>query len=129
MAVNDPTAFTASHIGVERLSDWRGRSVVDPDGEKVGTLEDVLYDGQSDTPAFASVKSGRIGKHLTLVPLAGATVGRDYVRVAHAKAQIKDSPNFDTDAELTVEDEASAYAAYGLAYAPVGTDGRRLARR
>jgi hypothetical protein len=116
-------------IAAENLADWRGQSVVDPDGEKIGSLEELFYDGETDTPAFIAVKSGLIGKHLTLVPLAGASVGRDYVRVAHSKASVKDAPNHDTDTELTVEDETTVYGYYGLSYATAGQGARRLARR
>src|SRR3954451_11400757 len=100
MTVNQPAAPPTSIIAAENLGDWRGQSVQDPDGEKVGTLEELFYDSETDAPAFIAVKSGLIGKHLTLVPLAGASVGRDYLRVAHSKARIKDAPDHDTDAEL-----------------------------
>ena len=116
-------------IAVESLGDWRGQGVVDPDGEKIGSLEEVFYDGETDTPAFIAVKSGLIGKHLTLVPLAGASAGRDYVRVAHSKAKVKDAPNHDTDAELSVEDETTVYGYYGLSYTTAGNGARRLAKR
>jgi hypothetical protein len=116
-------------IAVENLGAWRGQDVVDPDGEKIGSLEELFYDGETDTPAFIAVKSGLIAKHLTLVPLAGASVGRDYVRVAHSKAHVKDAPNHDTDTELTVEDETTVFGYYGLSYATAGQGARRLARR
>ena len=121
--------MTVNEITVESLGDWQGQNVVDPDGEKIGSLEELFYDGETDTPAFIAVKSGRIGKHLTFVPLAGASVGRDYVRVAHSKARVKDAPNFDTDTELSVEDETSVYGYYGLSYATAGHGARRLAKR
>ena len=121
--------MTVNDINVENLGDWRGQNVVDPDGEKIGSLEELFYDGETDTPAFIAVKSGLIGKHLTLVPLAGASVGRDYLRVAHRKARVKDAPDHDTDTELTVEDETTAYGYYGLTYATAGHGARRLAKR
>src|SRR3954451_9553632 len=129
MTVNQPAAPPTSIIAAENLGDWRGQSVVDPDGEKVGSLEELFYDAETDLPTFIAVKSGLISKHLTLVPLAGATVGRDYVRVAHTKALIKNAPNHDTDVELTTEDETNAYSHYGLSYVPAGQGARRLAKR
>jgi hypothetical protein len=129
MTLNDVSAATSATIAVENLGDWRGQSVVDPDGEKLGSLEELYYDGETDTPAFIAVKSGLIGKRLTFVPLADATAGRDYVRVAHSKSRVKDAPSFDTDTELTVEDETSVYGYYGLSYATAGHGARRLAKR
>ena len=116
-------------IAVENITDWRGQDVLDPVGEKLGKLEEVYFDGETDDPTFASVKTGTFSKSLTLVPLARATVGRDYVRVDRAKGEFKKAPSFDTDVELTMEEEAEAYKYFGLEYTPTTPHGRRLARR
>lgn len=116
--------MTASNIPIEDLKEWSGQDVVDLQGEKLGKLEEVLYDTETDTPAFAAIKSGTFGKHLTLVALAGASAGRAYLRVTVDKK----APSFDPESELTLEDEASAYAYYGLDYQPVGEGARRLAK-
>jgi PRC-barrel domain len=115
-------------LTVENLGDWRGQDVIDNAGDKAGKLEDVFYDARRDEPAFIAVKSGLIGKKLTLVPVAGASVTRDHVRVTHAKDQIKNAPSFDPDAELTPDDESSAYGYYGLEYAAPPAGGRLLAK-
>jgi hypothetical protein len=119
----------ARSILVEELADWRGQDVVDERGDKLGKLDDVLYDGESDHPAFAAVRSGTLSKHLTYVPLVGATVGREYVRLRLTKAALKKAPTFDPDMQLTAEDEAGIYGFYGMDYAPTAEGGRRLARR
>ena len=116
-------------IAVENITDWRGQDVLDPVGEKLGKLEEVYFDGETDDPTFASVKTGTFSKSLTLVPLARATVGRDYVRVDRAKGEFKKAPSFDTDVELSLDDEAATYRHYGLEYTPAGEGARRLAKR
>jgi sporulation protein YlmC with PRC-barrel domain len=116
-------------IPVENITDWRGQDVVDRKGEKLGKLEQVYFDGETDEPAFAAVKSGLVNKSLTLVPLAGASVGRDYVRVDQAKGDVKKAPSFATDAELSLNEEARIYRHYGLEYSPAGSGARRLAKR
>ena len=63
------------------------------------------------------------------MPLAKATVGRDYVRVDHAKSAFKKAPSYDTDVELTLDDEAETFKYYGLEYTPAGEGARRLAKR
>ncbi len=122
----ETAAMTA--IPIEDLKEWSGQDVVDAHGDRLGKLEEVFYDAETDTPAFAAVKSGTFGKHLTLVALAGATAGQAYLRVTVDKKQFKKAPSFDPDAELTMDDEASAYDFYGLEYAPVGEGARRLAK-
>jgi hypothetical protein len=116
-------------IPVENIMEWRGQEVVDPSGDKLGKLEEVYFDGETDEPVFAAVKSGRLSKSLTLVPLADASVGREYVRVNRAKGEFKKAPSFDTDVELTLDDEAETYRHYGLEYTPAGEGARRLAKR
>lgn len=127
--MSDPTSATAAAVYAESLADWRGKDVLDPGGDKLGKFEELYYDGQTDVPAFIAVKSGLMGKHLTLVPVVGATVTPDAVRVAHAKRQAKDAPSFDPDTELSAQDESDAYAYFGMTYAGAGDGGRRLAKR
>ena len=99
--------------------------VVDKDA---GKLYEVYYDTETDLPAFGAVKSGTLSKKLTLVPLAGATVGQSHIRVTATKDDFKKAPSFDTDAELSSEDEVEIYGFYGIGYVPTGQDARRLAK-
>jgi uncharacterized protein YrrD len=117
-----------TNIPIEDVKEWSGADVIDPQGEKLGKLEEVFYDTESDLPTFAAVKSGLFGKHLTLVALAGASAGHAYLRVAVDKNQFKKAPSFDPATELSIEDEASAYGHYGLEYHPAGDGARRLAK-
>ena len=120
---------TFTGIPVERLADWRGAEVLDPQGDKLGKIEAVWYDAETDDPAFIAVRSGLLGKRLQLVPLRGASVGRNHLRVAFAKADLKGAPALAADEELSAEAEESSYRFFGMDYTPVGTGARRLARR
>lgn len=122
------TSRMTTTIPIEDVKAWSGQDVLDPQGEKLGKLEEVFYDTETDTPAFAAIKSGTFGKHLTLAVLAGATAGRDFLRVTVDKKQFKKAPSFDPGAELTIDDEASAYGYYGLEYEVAGQGARRLAK-
>lgn len=114
----------------ENIRDWRGHKVVAADGSKIGELEAVYVDTGTDQPSFASVKVGLLGRHrLVFVPLNGATVAPDHLRVAVSKDQAKDAPAIDTDGELLAEAEPDVFAHYGLTYAPGAGGERRLARR
>jgi hypothetical protein len=126
--MTDPTRATTSSVAIEDIKEWRGQDILDPQGQKLGKLDEVYYDTETDAPAFGAVKSGLVGKHVTLVPLAGASAGQSYIRVATPKEQFKDAPSIDTDVELTPEDEASSYGHFGLDYRPVGAGARRLAK-
>ena len=51
------------------IAEWHGKQLVDSDGDKIGKLEDVYVDVETDEPMFGTVKEGLIGRHLTFVPL------------------------------------------------------------
>ena len=53
------------------VAEWHAKMLVDRDGEKVGKLQDVYVDVETDEPQFGTVKEGFIGRHLTFVPLVG----------------------------------------------------------
>ena len=123
-----PMDATTSAIAIDDVKQWRGQDVVDAQGDKLGKLDEVYYDTETDLPAFAAVKSGVFGKHVTLVTLAGATAGQSYLRVRVDKSQLKGAPSFDPDTELTAADEEAAYRHFGIAYSPAGEGARRLAK-
>jgi sporulation protein YlmC with PRC-barrel domain len=124
--------MTGEHDDVElNVAEWHGKQLVDADGEKIGKLEDVYVDVETDVPQFATVKEGFIGKHLTFVPLGGIKVGPDELQVAVTKAQVQAAPNLEQHGEeLSQEDESALYHHYELNYTSPNTEsGRRLARR
>lgn len=95
-----------------RVDDWRGRKVVDPDGRKIGKIEDVYYDEADGSPEWALVRTGLLGTRDTFVPLDGArVVGRDIV-VPYARDYVKDAPNVDGDDVLSIAEEAQLAAYY-----------------
>jgi hypothetical protein len=117
-------------VEAENVADWRGKDLVDLEDEKIGKLEDVYVDTQTEQPMFGSVKEGLISKHLTFVPLTGATASPDGLKVTVSKKQVKDAPSIDQDGELDADGESDLYRHYGIAYTPASTaTGRRLAKR
>ncbi|MFG3054818.1 PRC-barrel domain-containing protein [Kitasatospora sp. NPDC048239] len=112
------------------IREWRGQSVVDEKGHRIGSLEAVYVETASDEPFFATVTVGLPFQHrLVFVPLDGAVVGPGYVKVPFPKGQVKQAPSIGTDDILPAEDEPAVFAHYALTYA-VGSGGeRRLARR
>lgn len=113
-----------------KLSDWRGKDLVDRDGGKLGKLEDVYYDVETDEPMFGTVKQGLFSKHLTFVPLQDVNTSPDWLQVMVSKRQVKDAPNLDESGELSANAESALYEHYGVPYqAPSSPSGRRLGRR
>ncbi len=113
------------------VTDWRGKMLVDSRGEKIGKLQDVYVDVETDEPQFATVKEGLIDRHLTFVPVGGMKVGPDELQVVISKELVKSAPTMEQHGEeLSQADEKTLYHHYELNYTPPDTEsGRRLARR
>jgi uncharacterized protein YrrD len=113
------------------VAEWHGKMLVDRNGEKIGKLQDVYVDVETDEPQFATVKEGFIGRHLTFVPLGGIQIGPDDLQVSVTKDQVRSAPEIDMHGEeLSQADESTLYHHFEMNYTPISTaSGRRLARR
>jgi hypothetical protein len=118
-------------VAQPNIAEWQGKDLLDTSGEKIGKLQDVYVDVETDEPMFGTVKEGFIGRHLTFVPLVGDTVGPDYLQAAVSAAAVKGAPNIELQGdELSQADESKLYHHFELNYtAPTTESGRRLARR
>jgi uncharacterized protein (TIGR02271 family) len=100
---------------VTEAYDWRGRDIIDSDGEKVGTLEELFRDEDTQQPEWAVVRTGMFGTKLSFVPIQGAEPRGENVQVLFSKAQIKDAPRIDdSDGQLSQDEEAQLYEHYRL---------------
>jgi sporulation protein YlmC with PRC-barrel domain len=113
------------------VTEWHGKMLVDSNGEKIGKLQDVYVDVETDEPQFATVKEGFIGRHLTFVPLSGIHIGPDDLQVQVTKDQVRSAPDIEMHGEeLSQADESALYHHFEMNYTPITTEsGRRLARR
>jgi sporulation protein YlmC with PRC-barrel domain len=114
----------------ENVRSWRGKTVIDLEGKRVGELEAVYVDTTSDEPSFFAIKMSSLTGRLRLVfvPATGATVTPETLRVQYPKSLVKDAPWIRTDGELGADVEPDVFAHYRLAYIPGSGGERRLAR-
>ena len=89
-------------------------NVVGPDGSKIGGVGQIYTDDQTGEPAWVTVKTGLFGTAESFVPLSGASVQGDDLRVNFDKATVKDAPRVDADGSITPEEEDTLYTYYGL---------------
>jgi hypothetical protein len=113
------------------IGEWHGMQILDRDGERIGALEEIYVDVETDEPQFATIKEGFFGRHLTFVPLSGITIGPEYLQVPVTREQVKSAPTIALRGdELDQADESALYHHFGQNYSPPNTaSGRRLARR
>ncbi|MDQ6851436.1 MAG: PRC and DUF2382 domain-containing protein [Actinomycetota bacterium] len=93
-----------------------GAQVVGLDGSKIGKVENLYLDNQSGQPAWAAVKTGMFGGHVSLVPLEQAHLDDETMTVPFDKEQVKNAPHYDPDTELSPQDEQDLYNHYGVSY-------------
>lgn len=106
------------------MADWRGRKVVDHDGAKIGKLERVYLDRETDTEKWGLVKPGLFGGR-RVVPLADASPAGAEVEVPVSKKSVKAAPKAEATEEISPRQEMQHSEHYGLGRA----DGRGAPER
>jgi uncharacterized protein (TIGR02271 family) len=107
---------------IDTVQSWQGRTMVDPAGDKLGTIDAIYLDDETGQPEWATVISGLFTAKIAFVPLAQARDIGDSVQVPYDKAQVKDAPTMETDGSLSQDDEAELYRHYGLDYSEHRSD-------
>jgi Domain of unknown function (DUF2382)/PRC-barrel domain len=92
-------------LDIDTVLGWRGRPVLDRDGEKVGTLGEIYLDDATDRPAYAGIHTGLFKRRESVVPLAGAQETPDGIRLPHTAERIKDAPSVDPEVALDDEEQ------------------------
>ena len=101
--------------------EWKGRTIVGSDGEKLGKISDIYEDPDTGKPEWATVSSGLFGTKSNFVPLAGAAPDGEDVRAQVTKAQVKDAPGVEADGELSEQEERRLFEHYNVPYTQEGS--------
>src|SRR5919112_1861810 len=103
---------------------YAGYEVYDRNGEKIGKVDDLFVD-ENDQPEYLGVKMGFLGLEGTsLIPWELTRVNGEghRIEVSVEKAQVKESPSFNDDRDITPEYEEQVYSHYGLQRAQTNGD-------
>ena len=94
---------------------YAGYEVYDPQGEKIGKVDDLFID-ENDRTEYIGVKMGFLGTKSTLIPIEAVQIDekRRFVEVSRPKSDIKEAPAFDDDEKITPEYEEQVRRHYGL---------------
>jgi uncharacterized protein (TIGR02271 family) len=111
-------------ITIDDPTRLQGADVHGRDGKKLGTVDAVYFDNDTDRPEWASVKTGMFGSKVSLVPLAPAQYDGGSLMVPYDKDTLKTAPHHDPGRELTPRDEEDLFRHYGMTYGRNGTAGR-----
>jgi hypothetical protein len=93
---------------------WIGRHAIDPNGDKIGKIEEIYADDDSGAPEWLAVHTGLFGHHVSFVPLRGAQAQGHDVMVAYDKGLVKEAPRAEPDGHLSEQEEDRLYDYYGV---------------
>ena len=114
MSTIDPKEATMATTEQD-IRNWRGQNLIDASGDKIGKIEEIYLDAESEQPEWALVTTGMFGMKQSFVPIQDATAGEngDGIRVPFEKATVKDAPKIDPDGTLSPQEENELYRHYG----------------
>ena len=100
----------------------RGQDLIGRDGEKLGTIEEIYSDTETNQPEWALITTGLFGTKQSFVPISRASRDGESVSVPFDKATVKDAPSVDPDGRLSEDEEQQLYQHYGMDYGAAGSD-------
>lgn len=89
-----------------------GRTAVDQQGNKIGTVGEVYVNDQTGQPDWITVNTGLFGMKENFAPLAGSSFNGDELVLPFDKDVVKDSPDIADSSHLDIDEQQSLNAYY-----------------
>ena len=105
---------------IEAIRTWEGRTLLDRDGGRIGTIDAIYLDDRTGQPEWALVNTGLFGTKSSFVPLAQAFQSDNDVVASYDKQLVSDAPRVDPDGHLSEDEERQLWRHYGLDYDTTG---------
>ena len=93
---------------------WTGFRVDDVYGARIGTVEDVYVDHETDAPCWILVKMGRFSDAYALLPVRDAVAGTGHVWIPYEKDLVRRAPQIPAGMPITQGLERALCAHYGV---------------
>jgi uncharacterized protein (TIGR02271 family) len=106
----------------DRILQFRGQDLCGRDGDKIGSIEEIYLDAETNEPEWALVNTGLFGRKSTFVPLRDADEADGKLRVPFDKATVKDAPKVEAGGQLSQREESELYRYYGIEYSAASPD-------
>jgi uncharacterized protein (TIGR02271 family) len=104
----------------DRILQFRGQDLYDRDGDKIGSVEEIYLDADTNEPEWALVNTGLFGTKRTFVPLREASERDGNLTVPFEKGTVKDAPKVEANGQLSQSEEQELYSYYGFEYSDSG---------
>lgn len=100
--------------GAPDLHIMREREVIDVDGAHLGSAEDIYADQRTGEAVFLLISGGRFGTKLHFVPVEGAEIEGEKIRVAFTADKVNNAPHISADNSLSPSEEEQLFHHYGM---------------
>lgn len=96
------------------LDEVQNGTVVDQNGDKIGSVGQIYLDDVTDQPTWVTVNTGLFGNKESFIPLNGANISGSEIRVPYTKDFVKDAPNVDDDGHIGEAEQDELYRYYSM---------------
>ena len=96
------------------IRDCVGRTLVDPAGDKIGTIQAVYVDDSTAQPEWFAVRTGRFGRDVNFVPITATSVKGLDVQSLYSKDTVQESPTVDSEGHLTPDEQHALFDYYDV---------------
>ncbi|WP_250030938.1 DUF2382 domain-containing protein [Paractinoplanes maris] len=101
-------------ITQDDLGHLNGIEVFDVNGERIGPIDQIYVDPESNDPLWVTVRTGTLSFQESFVPLPGARLAEGRLIVAVDRQRVTQAPVRQTGAPLSHEDADRLLAYYGM---------------
>lgn len=101
-------------ITTEAIANMIGADALDMQDDRIGEINQVYVDEQTDHPTWASVRLGLLSGAEVLVPLEDAKWDERSLHVAVERRVAREAPRKEMDEPLTLEEQDRLYTHYGI---------------
>jgi hypothetical protein len=99
-------------ITTQDLQAMHGRTAVDPDGSKIGKIEQIYVDDMTSVPVWVTVSTGMFGTKESFAPLYGSRAEGEALQLAVTKDMVKGAPSIDADGQIGDDENSALYDYY-----------------
>ncbi len=101
-------------ITTEAIASMIGADALDMQDDRIGEINQVYVDEQTDHPTWVSVRLGLLSGAEVLVPLEDAEWDERSLHVAVERRVAREAPRKEMDEPLTLEEQDRLYTHYGI---------------
>ena len=91
-----------------------GRTMIDPAGDTIGTIQAVYVDDKTAQPEWFAVRTGWFGRSVNFVPVTATSVKGLDVQSLYSKETVQESPQVETEGHLSPDEQHALFDYYDV---------------